>query len=76
MCGKEKVVESWGLKSPPDKSGRSTGTKSCGCLLKEKSSLNGKLGSGKVTIKNYLIGKKFGRLIVIKDTGKRTRRLS
>mgnify|MGYP000969605747 CR=1 FL=1 len=40
-------------------------TKSCGCLLKEKASIQ-----GKTKIKN-LIGQRFERLIVMEDTGER-----
>lgn len=41
---------------------RNGNTKSCGCLLKESTSLTGKNGAFN------LIGKKFGRLVVIKDS--------
>jgi hypothetical protein len=65
-CGEEKIVSSWHL--------RSNLVKSCGCLRREKSSINGKKSLGKITFKDYLVGKRFGRLIVLKDSGKRQNR--
>lgn len=53
-CGKTVVVNGRNL--------RKGTTKSCGCLRKEKASLN---------TKKDLVGQKFGKLTVLKDSGKR-----
>ena len=63
-CGNEKIIRQDAL--------RQGSTKSCGCLLKDTAKQLIEKQHQKNNQKYSLIGQRFGKLVVIEDTGKRT----